>query len=335
VQLHLADNGHDRGQYALTVFEGVGATLGSYHYLKSPHAIRGLERLWDVQCRLAAGETDEAFVEAWRALMHLHLSSTHGGPLHGDSLAAEDVESTLMSYAYRGTEVQFLKPWRNGNVRPRVIIDSGAFTAHASGKPIRREDYLAWAIDFAERWRERFHQLTFINLDVIGDQAATLENQAWFEGQGFPVLPVLTQGAPMGDLDLLLDRYDYVCFGGLVPLANQPSRMKWWLDRCFKRVVGRYRETGVMPRVHLLGVSQRWVLNRYPAYSSDSTSWVKPLRFGGGEQAGLGRKLPKYKESPAAWAATIHALRAEIRRHKQMEKDATDLWTERGVVFGD
>jgi 7-carboxy-7-deazaguanine synthase len=71
-----------------------------------------------------------------------------------------------------------------------------------------------------------------------------------------------------------------------------------------------------------------------PAYSSDSSSWVSCLRFGGGAAAGI-KQLPRYKESAGALAATIHTLRSEIRKYKTMEQEATSLWKARGITWDD
>ena len=89
-----------------------------------------------------------------------------------------------------------------------------------------------------------------------------------------------------------------------------------------------------MPKIHLLGVTTDWVLKRYPCFSSDSSSWVSCLRFGGGSAAGI-KQIPRYKESGGAMAATIHTLRSEIRKYKKMEEEATNLWTKRGIIFND
>jgi hypothetical protein len=89
-----------------------------------------------------------------------------------------------------------------------------------------------------------------------------------------------------------------------------------------------------MSRIHLLGITTDWVLKRYPCYSSDSSSWVACLRFGGGAAAGLD-KIPRYKESDAALSATIHTLRSEVVKYKKMETEATNLWKSRGIIWDD
>ncbi|MEL6853486.1 MAG: hypothetical protein AAFO83_00080 [Cyanobacteria bacterium J06607_13] len=220
------------------------------------------------------------------------------------------------------------------DLRPRVIIDSGAFTAWTSGKTIDPRDYASWALDFDRRWRSRFASLEFMNLDVIGDQAATWRNLEILEGLGMSPLPIVTFGVDLSHLDRALEQYDYIALGGLVPYTRHRKKLQKWLDFCFARIMRYRKRTGVLWRIHLLGVTTEWVLNRYPCYSTDSSSWVACLRFGQAKSAGISR-LPRYKDGDAEMSATIFALRSEIRKYKKMESSATKLWTSRGVAWDD
>lgn len=220
------------------------------------------------------------------------------------------------------------------DLRPRVIIDSGAFTAWSTGKVIHPKDYAEWALDFDSRWRHKMASLEFMNLDVIGDQDATWRNLEILEGLGMRPMPIVTYGVDLKHLDRALENYDYIALGGLVPYSRDKVKLKSWLDACFYRVMKYRKKTGIMRRVHLLGITTDWVLKRYPCYSSDSSSWVSCLRFGGGDAAGI-KQLPRYKESDAAMAATIHTLRSEIRKYKKMQDEATKLWVSRGIAFDD
>jgi hypothetical protein len=159
-------------------------------------------------------------------------------------------------------------------------------------------------------------------------------NQSILEAMGLNPLPIVTYGADKSHLIRAIEAYPYIALGGLVPWSRKKDKLKAWLDYCFSFVMNHKKKTGVMPRVHLLGITTDWVLKRYPCYSSDSSSWVSCLRFGGGDAAGI-KQLPRYKESDAAMAATIHTLKAEIRKYKKMQDEATKLWQTRGIVFND
>lgn len=311
---------------------------------------------------------DQSEVEAKLDTMFLHLTDTTarlgGGRTVKTLLPEEGKTENLFSYAYKDQEEQ----WRDSrslamnihiaghsatpemeatvrashenhlttyaDLRPRVIIDSGAFTAFTTGKTINPKDYAAWALDFKQRWESKMAALHFMNLDVIGDQDASWANQSAIEAMGLKPLPIVTYGADKRHLIRAIEHYDYIALGGLVPWSRQKDKLAAWLDYCFSIVMAHHKKTGVMPRVHLLGITTDWVLKRYPCYSSDSSSWVACLRFGGGAAAGI-KQLPRYKESDGAMAATIHTLKAEIRKYKKMQDEATNLWSKRGIHFND
>ena len=271
----------------------------------------------------------EAKKKAWN--MNIHLAG-HSADREMEQKVKPESQNHLATFADKkevdNTEYSVI------DLRPRVIIDSGAFTAWTSGKSIDPRDYAKWALDFKERWEHKMQALYFMNLDVIGDQDASWVNQSILEGLGLKPIPIITFGAEKRHLIRALDNYDYIALGGLVPYTREKPKLQKWLDFCFAIIMQKYKATGVMPKIHLLGVTTDWVLKRYPCFSSDSSSWVSCLRFGGGAAAGI-KQLPRYKESDAAMASTIHTLRAEIRKYKKMEQEATNLWTKRGIIFND
>ena len=148
------------------------------------------------------------------------------------------------------------------------------------------------------------------------------------------VIPIVTQGADKKHLHRALAQADYFALGGLVPLTRQKAKLQGWLDACYKPVVAKFQATGTMPKVHLLGVSQEWVLHRYPVYSCDSSSWVAVLRYGSTGALGKGgpQKVPHAKKEPAI---NVYALRQEIRKYREMEEKATALWAQRGIAWTD
>ena len=282
------------------------------------------------------------FELAWSELVRIHLATTcHEKDENGQGVRTlipkESHDSSLFTFAYSDHEKEWAESWTlptHNDLRPRVIIDSGAFTAWTSGKPIDPRDYAQWALDFEHRWRGKMATLEFMNLDVIGDQDASWVNQGILEGLGMKPLPIITYGVNLDHLDRALENYDYIALGGLVPHSRNKDKLRKWLDACFARVMTYRKKTGTLRRIHLLGITTEWVLNRYPCYSSDSSSWVSCLRFGGGAAAGI-KQLPRYKESDGAMAATIHTLRAEIRKYKKMQDNATKIWASRGIIFND
>lgn len=279
-------------------------------------------------------EQEEQWHDSWNRAMKIHLAG-HSATPEMDEHVKPTHEAHLTTYANQKEVINTVAAVCNRiDLRPRVIIDSGAFTAWSSGKPIDPRMYAEWSLDFDRRWRHKMASLDFMNLDVIGDQDGTWRNQSVLESLGMNPVAIVTFGVDLKHLDRALDSYDYIALGGLVPYTRDKAKLQSWLDKCFARVMAYRQKTGVMRRVHLLGVTTDWVLKRYPCFSSDSSSWVACLRFGEGKAAGL-KKLPRYKDGIAAMSATIHTLRSEIRKYQKMQDEVTALWKKRGITWDD
>lgn len=262
--------------------------------------------------------------------MHIHFVDPSQNRGQYDLAIATEVRSFLLSYHYKSLENEWKKYWDSQSFR--LLIDSGAFSAFNSGKVISLKDYAEWALRFKKRWESKMSFLAFMNLDVIGDQDASWKNQDMLEALSLTTIPIVTYKADLKHLIRAIDNYDYIALGGLVPYASNKKLLQIWLDRCFGIIVARYKKTGIMPKIHLLGITSDWVLKRYPCYSSDSSSWTACIRFGNGGTAGIER-LPGISSSDAAKSANLHCMRKEIEKYQKMEAEATNLWTKRGIKF--
>jgi len=261
--------------------------------------------------------------------VHLHFVTTHqapGGP--HQALRSEGAAASLMSYAHRRVE-----PFLSGCWGPhhRLIIDSGAFSAWSAGEVIRPEAYAEWALRFQRRWRGRLGALEFMSLDVIGDQAASWRNHQALRLAGLDPIPIVTHGVELHHLDRAMDEHPRVALGGLVPLTRDARALRGWLDACFARVLRRYKTTGKIARLHLLGVTQPWVMRRYPAFSVDSSSWEVLIRYGGaGGMLGAHEKVPHNTVAPAI---NVYALRQQLRLYQGLAREASEIWRARGIDF--
>lgn len=226
----------------------------------------------------------------------------------------------LMSFAYTADMEKWRSAWRHHPCT--VMIDSGAFTAYTLGKKVSLAEYA----QFVRKFPEMFPYLVethFVSLDVIGDQAATWTNYRRLVARGCEVLPVVTFGSPMDDVRRAAAAHPYICLGGLVGRGNAALD---WLDQVFDVLTGLPE----LPRTHLLGVSSRRALLRYPAFSSDASSWLGLFRYGAKM---AGRNLPRYATSPAASAAARLHMQNEVRKIDKLMRDATAFWTQRGVTW--
>lgn len=271
--------------------------------------------------------------------MHVHLADAAKPVL---SIRASKLEPThpkyLVSYAYRaGLEVGYgalIRDFAARGVHSRLLLDSGAFTAFTTGKRFTLDGYAEWVWWVKANLEPHLSSLHYLNLDVIGDQAATWINQTALERLGLNPVPILTHTSTDADLERLLERgYPYFALGGLVALRGDKEAVCTWLDRVYKRLLEHRERTGTLVKTHLLGCTWKWLLMRYPAYSSDSSTWLHPIRFGKTTNSGL-PFIPGYRTAEDC-TPHIHALRCEIQAVHQLEHDATRLWNARGIRWSE
>jgi len=258
--------------------------------------------------------------------MNLYLAGAN--PVEGFDLYT-NVKSRLFSYVEKPSlkKIKAETEHRYTN----LMIDSGAFSVWSRGKVIRVEEYADFIIQSKKEFKD-IKNLYYVNLDVIGDEKGTNKNLSYLEKRGLEVLPVFTYKASFQELDRLIDKYGYILFGGLVPLKG--NTLIKWLEPCFARILKHYKKTGKLLKVHLLGITKDKILNRYPIYSCDSTTWLQVVRFGHiVKSAGIGKEMPLRSKSSAAKRANVYALRKAVEHFMKMEQEATNLWKYRGIEF--
>lgn len=164
-----------------------------------------------------------------------------------------------------------LTPGMHG--RGHLLIDSGAFSAWTRGIAIDLEEYADFLAQFTELHRDALARIQYLNLDVIGDQRASHRNWQRLRDAGLSPMPVFTYGGDLGELREMAQESPRLALGGLALMSRDGRRvtLERWLDACWE----------VLPsgaQVHLLGVGQRWALERYPATSCDSTQFSSQVR---------------------------------------------------------
>lgn len=148
------------------------------------------------------------------------------------------------------------------------FLDSGAFTASRSGKPIDLQAYIQFL-------KENKDQLAvYAALDVIGDAEASWVNYERMLEAGLKPLPAFHEGEPLEWLHKTAQTTDYIGLGGMVGAGK--NRLHKFLDKVFTLYpdptkVG-FHGYGIMDEDLLLG---------YPWRSVDATSVHVMARFGG------------------------------------------------------
>lgn len=170
----------------------------------------------------------------------------------------------LISYAYMTAEVMRMVRETQGVVR--WLLDSGAFTAHEQGKPIRVEQY----IEFLRENGHLFWQT--IALDKVGDASTTRRNLGAMRAAGLNPMPVLTVDEHVEGLgELLGAECRHLCVAGGVtePLALYGPRLAE-----VRRRVG----DGVW--LHGLGFARGLPVASTRVNSVDASSWMAGQRWG-------------------------------------------------------
>lgn len=258
----------------------------------------------------------------------------------GQGIPRKDIFKFREEQRNNGREIAFLHSYleiKNGNYElltrslspENIILDSGAFTAFTLGKVIDIDHYIKVIKEVDIPY--------YIVLDVIGDYKATANNLAYMESKGVSPIPTFHTGSPIVELEKLLDKYEYIALGGLVPLATNRKKLQEWLDYCFATIL----KHKPLRKIHLLGINSLWAWKRYPIYSADATSWVSGSKF---------RRIIEYdankmkmnthhkgvdsKFSYKVWEGNYIDLNIHnIIEYQKAAEHITKLWESRGVKW--
>lgn len=204
-----------------------------------------------------------------------------------------DVRYYLESYHYVHRQ-SYVEKMRRDKVK--VFLDSGAFSAFTKGIEVDIEAYCRYIHENAD-----IIEVASV-LDGIGDPQLTWENQVRMERLGTRPLPCFHYGEDERYLEYYVAHYDYITLGGMVPISTPQLRL--WLDRLWERYLtdgaGRPRV-----RVHGFGLTTLSLMERYPWYSVDSSSWVQIAATGNILIPGKGI-IAVSSTSPAAKQAGRH-----------------------------
>lgn len=269
-------------------------------------------------------------------------------------LTSENVNNILTSFAFCKSPQKILESF-NGVFPERLIIDSGAFSVWTKGEVIDIDKYANFCQELKKILPKEI-DLNIVNLDVLpgrfGQRPTTEQrelsaeagwaNMLYLEGKGLKVIHVFHQHEDFKWLDKLREHSDYI---GISPANDVSMKEKMnWLNKVF----GVLRDT---KKAHGFAVTSDVQLTKYPFYSVDSSSWSAASRYG--RVATFGDKklrtfsYKKRNEIINNWEtikdksqALLHGsdedrLRQGIRSYLQLQKDITNLWTKRGIIWQD
>lgn len=220
-----------------------------------------------------------------------------------------------------------------------LIIDSGAFTYFKKGG-ISLDKW----ISTAKRVKEAGGEL--IALDVIGDPSRTLTNYTAINAEIKGTVPTFHVGSDLRYLDTYLAMTDRIAIGGMVPYKTEIPALCSLLDKIFS-YIGKTCST--TPRLHAFGMFNQVVLERYPFYSADATTWQNASRFGEIQRM-EGGKFTRHKSLRVGGSSALAGCNAKdigtyikgcskerlqkcIATFLQFENHITALWAKRGITW--
>lgn len=174
----------------------------------------------------------------------------------------------LISYHYyKNTDLHemfskyFTEPY------PDVFVDSGGFSAYTQGAEINIKEYADWI----KRYKDLI--TVYANLDDIKSAEKTLKNQKLLEDMGLNPIPVFHTNEDWNYLENYIDNYSYIALGGMVPYLKFTKKIMPWIIEAFKIA----KDEAVY---HAFGATSWIVMNSFPWYSVDSSSWGAGFRYG-------------------------------------------------------
>lgn len=180
----------------------------------------------------------------------------------------------LESWHYVGKQ-RYVDQMRNDSAQ--IFLDSGAFSAYTLGVDLSVAEYCDYITRNRDIIRVEDGVVMASVLDGIGDPLQTWRNQMEMELRGVKPLPCFHAGEPEEYLKHYVENYEYITLGGMV--GSSTKQLQTWLDRVFENHIidgaGRAKI-----KVHGFGITSIPLMERYPWYSCDSSSWVQSTAFG-------------------------------------------------------
>ena len=187
---------------------------------------------------------------------------------HSDILREEGCK-ILVSYPYMSDKYKDEANIPDGF--SEVMCDSGAYQLQTGTAEVYIKSYALWLNLLLPKHPE---VVGYMNLDILGDPVATLENQFYLESEGLHPIPAWHSGEEMSFLDLYCEHYEWVAIGGLVSGMVRGQN----LVKLSNLITQRYPNT----KFHFFGIGISGVkayLQVRP-YSCDFSTWSTTARFG-------------------------------------------------------
>ncbi len=181
-----------------------------------------------------------------------------------------------------------IRKWVATPDRGKLFIDSGAYTAFTKGKIVDVDEYISYINSISTTLH------CFAQVDHITGKGETKNDTARLSWENFlymrtrvlephKLVPIFHQGEDLHWLQNMLEfsddigKLDYIGFGAMVGTGVTKEDKCLFFDRAFS-VIERSSNPNV--KVHAMGMTSLSLLELYPFYSADSTSWIMQAATG-------------------------------------------------------
>lgn len=173
--------------------------------------------------------------------------------------------------------------WIQESHNGKLFIDSGAYTALTQGKEVDVDTY----INYINGISDRVH--IFAQVDYIPKNAedktdtgkASWDNYLYMRNkvkEPDKLIPIYHQSESLDVLKNMVEYQkpdgtyiDYIGFGALAGTGITVPQKRQFFSRCFS-VIAQSKNPNV--KVHAMGMTSLSLLEIFPFYSADSTSWI-------------------------------------------------------------
>ena len=171
------------------------------------------------------------------------------------------------------------------------FLDSGAFSQRAKSRVFKKKEHKSewdyYKTDAFKEYRRKYVKFLkkhssiidyYANIDAIGNDKLSYENQKWLEKKGLSPVPVVhfDPKRNMSYLQKYIDEgHRFIGLGGMVIRGSQLKATEDWLDCCFS-IAKEHPDL----KFHGFGITKHELLVKYPWFSTDSTTWIKRGAFG-------------------------------------------------------
>lgn len=211
--------------------------------------------------------------------MAFNLYFAGWGARDADEYLRSKKANRLLSWVNEGRVIDW---WRNVNLSDKLFIDSGAFSVAHSNKVIQIDDYVNYIKSHTgvDTWAE----LDVIPYPILNQETAKYCSEKSWENYVYmkkelpdkTILPLYHFGEPESGLERILNteingkKPEYIGIGGRHGVSTDTQIEYFHEVFCIIK-----QSSNPDVKVHAFGITVPRILEKFPFYSADSSTWVQ------------------------------------------------------------